>query len=148
MMGLNVLLVEDDANNARLLREAVKGHSSVRSFQQLEDPDGIVHYVRAKASEKPDLIFLDLKLPAGRTLELLRQIKSHEDTRVIPTVVFTPPESHAEVQEAYKRYANCCLLKPSLYHDLRSTVGAVLDFWCVFAVLAGFRNPVCRPDLG
>ncbi len=79
-----VLIVEDHKDSC-LWISAVLRQSG---FQTLEANDGTMG-VQLARREKPDLILLDIHLPAGSGYFVLDSLKKVEDTRGIPVIVMT-----------------------------------------------------------
>jgi two-component system KDP operon response regulator KdpE len=78
------LLVEDDPNIARLLREILTLHG----YLVAEVRDGAAAW-EAVHRGKPDLVILDIGLPNVHGLDVLDQIKTHPDTMHVPVIVAT-----------------------------------------------------------
>ena len=79
-----VLIVEDDANSRKLIRDLlqVSGHTT------LEATDGKQGVALAK-EKRPDLILMDIQLPVMDGLEATRILKADNETREIPIVALT-----------------------------------------------------------
>src|ERR1700733_8515971 len=93
VMPEEVLLVEDNPGDARLVREALRAANP--SIRLCLTYDGVMAmtflkqqgaYVRAP---RPKLILLDLNLPRMNGREVLSLIKSDESLKSIPTIVLT-----------------------------------------------------------
>lgn len=82
-----LLLVEDNEMNRDMLSRRLQR----RGFQVVMAMDG-AQGVAMAASEKPDLILMDMSLPAIDGWEATRQIKANPSTRQIPVIAIT---SHA-----------------------------------------------------
>ena len=79
-----VLIVEDDLLTARKLSCEIKeaGYAVTVAADSAQG-------VRFAHSDKPDLIVLDLMLPAGGGLWVLERLKMSANTRLIPVIVLT-----------------------------------------------------------
>jgi len=89
-MGSKILVVDDD--NALLLLISKK--LSQAGHQVLTALDG-AQAVRHAAREAPDLILLDIRLPAGGGAGVLKTLKSSAKTMQIPVIVMTASEDPA-----------------------------------------------------
>ena len=89
-----VLLVEDD----RFLRRACEASLRRRGLTVLSAQDGEQGLQMAR-SERPDLILLDLLMPKLTGLQVLRALKSGEDTRGIPVLVLSNSSSPQDIGE-------------------------------------------------
>ena len=89
-----ILLVEDNETNRDMLRRRLerKGYTVVTA------QDGEQGYSLAY-SEKPDLVLMDISLPAMDGWQVAELLKAHEATRHIPIIVLT---AHALVSDRAK----------------------------------------------
>lgn len=138
---INVLLVEDNPGDVRLLEETFKSGSALKRLNAV--PDGIeaLKYLRREASyadaERPDLILLDLNLPRKDGRELLAEIKKDHDLCRIPVIVLTTSNSESDVKACYQLHSNCYLVKPLDFETFSGIVTLVEDFWMKTVRLPG-----------
>jgi CheY-like chemotaxis protein len=97
---LRILYVEDNDDNIYVL----KNRLTRAGYTLLVARDGAAGVAMA-ATERPDLILMDLSLPVMDGWEATRQIKSAPGTRDIPVIALT---SHAMVGEREKALAAGC----------------------------------------
>jgi CheY-like chemotaxis protein len=130
---LNVLLVEDNPGDVRLMREAFGNGSWKKKLDAVEDGEEALAYLRKQApygaAPKPDLIFLDLNLPKKDGREVLFEIKADESLRRIPVVVLTTSEAERDVARAYDLHANCYIKKPTDLDEYLEVIRACENFW-------------------
>jgi DNA-binding response OmpR family regulator len=82
---------------------------------------------------RPDVVLLDLHLPAMRGEEFLRRLRRVDALRSLPVVVFTESPRTVDVVRSYKAGANCYLVKPRGRRALEATVRLFLKFWLELA---------------
>jgi DNA-binding response OmpR family regulator len=116
-----ILLIEDDPHALEMLRFRLTkaGHT----VSQAQDGDeGLL-----KALHKPDLIFLDVRLPKIDGWELCKTLKNEPRTRHIPIVMLTGCSQ--PVQEAYGKFcgADAYLTKPWDPKQLMDVVHQLLE---------------------
>lgn len=99
--NITVLIVEDET----VFRLIYRGVLENEGFNVIEADDGKKGWELAK-SEKPDLILLDLILPGLTGYEVLEKIRSHEDTKNIPVVVFSVLGESKDIDKAIDLGAN------------------------------------------
>lgn len=87
MAGKKILIVDDDPDFAQLLQFDLKK----KGFETVLAGDGEQGLVKA-ASDKPDLIILDIKMPKMDGYTLVRRLKKEDETRNIPLIVLTSYE--------------------------------------------------------
>jgi len=142
---IQVLLVEDNAGDVRLTIEAFREANGSIVLHVATDGVEAMDFLqrRGKAyadAPRPDLILLDLNLPRMDGREVLSRIKSDSDLRLIPTIILTTSESHADVQTGYKLNANCYLNKPVQFDVFESLVRSINEFWLTKAILPHSRT--------
>ncbi len=93
---IQILLVEDNKSDAMLTIRALKKHNLANNLVHLIDGAQALDFIFGKGefegrniSEKPKVIFLDLKMPKVSGLEVLKILKSDERTKLIPIVMMT-----------------------------------------------------------
>ncbi|OON83039.1 response regulator [Streptomyces tsukubensis] len=118
----DVLLVEDDAADALLIEDALHEHGAARVITRVSDGLDALTYLRDPATERPDLIVLDLNMPRMNGRELLAVLKSDDDLALIPVVILTTSAAPDDVQGAYRGHANAYVTKPV---NLDQFIGAV-----------------------
>ena len=130
---LEILLVEDNPGDVRLIKEAFRDSPSVGSFQVTGDGEAAIDYL-SKVGEnglnaRPDMIFLDLNLPKKNGLEVLEEIKSNPVLRSIPIVVLTTSNSEEHIYRSYNLNANCYITKPVDFNEFMNVVKVIETFW-------------------
>jgi CheY-like chemotaxis protein len=114
-----ILLVEDDAAHAEIVRRNLEGFRLGNRLVHVADGQAALDYLYRRAefsdpqqSPRPGIILLDLRLPKVDGLEVLRTIKSDPDLSRIPVVVLTTSAAETDVAKAYDCHANSYLVKP------------------------------------
>ena len=132
--SVEILLIEDNPNDAELTIDALRKKKLANKVQILEDGVQALDYIfgRGKYSgqkSKPKLILLDLKLPKISGLEVLKEIKTNKKTRRIPVVVLTSSKEVSDIKEAYKLGANSYIVKPVDFDQFTNAVGEIGLYW-------------------
>ncbi|MBI4347158.1 MAG: response regulator [Elusimicrobia bacterium] len=131
--AIQVLLVEDDPEYARLLAEAVKASDGRVQLTTVDDGQKAVDFVRRRQpyslARRPDLILLDLHLPRKPGLEVLHELKGDATLRVIPVIALTTSSDERDIWEAYAAGCNCYVTKPIELADFCRLVRLLSDFW-------------------
>lgn len=107
--SLAVLIVEDEPLGAARLTELLAGRDGVRLLGVAEDCRAAIEEIR---KQRPDLVFLDIQIPLGSGIDVIREIGPAE----MPATVFTTAYD-AYATEAFRVAAVDYLLKP--YSDER-----------------------------
>jgi two-component system, chemotaxis family, response regulator Rcp1 len=136
---LEVLLVEDNPGDVRLVREALKesgfpGHLNVATDGE-EATDILWNRGDHENDPRPDLILLDLNLPGKNGRAVLQEIKTDPDLRRIPVAVFSTSGAQSDLDHAYNCHANCYIRKPSDLDEYMQVVRSIERFWTTVATL-------------
>src|SRR5260370_42387779 len=81
--------------------------------------------------ENPAVFLLDLNLPKVNGLEVLQQIKSDENLKVIPVVVLTSSHEEKDMVASYKLGVNAYVVKPVDFHEFVNAIKQLGVFWAV-----------------
>lgn len=136
---INILLVEDNAGDVRLIQEAFKDSKIENKFSVVYDGESAMKYLyrqgEFKDTNRPDIIFLDLNLPKKSGMEILEEIKTDPELRKIPVVVLTTSSSAEHIQKSYGLHANCYITKPVDFNQFVDVVKVIEGFWFNIAKL-------------
>lgn len=116
-----ILLIEDNEVNRDMLRRRLEH----KGFVVIPAEDGEQGYSLAQ-SEQPDLILLDISLPAMDGWQVAQLLKAHHTTRHIPIIVLT---AHALVSDRAKAFEAGCSdyqTKPIEFARLRQKIESLL----------------------
>ena len=137
---VEVLLIEDNPGDVRLLEEAFKELQANVHLKVAKDGAEGIDAVEKESGQGfktwPDLILLDLNLPKISGHEVLARIKNNPETRRIPVIILTSSRAEADVRRAYDSHANAYLRKPSSLEDLISAAKQIKSFWMECVTLA------------
>lgn len=133
---VEILLVEDNPNDAELTIRALKKHHLANNLVHVRDGAEALDFVFAKGkySERnikngPKVVLLDLKLPKVDGLEVLRQTKSDERTKVIPVVILTSSKEEQDVVRSYQLGVNSYIMKPVDFDKFIKAVSELGLYW-------------------
>jgi CheY-like chemotaxis protein len=128
-----VLLIEDNPGDVRLMREALAQSGIGGELHVAADGIEGMAFLRDRASRRngplPDLILLDLNLPRKDGRDVLAEIKQDPVLRRIPVVVFTSSHAAEDIIRAYELRANCYVSKPIELERFMDVVKGVEGFW-------------------
>ena len=145
-----ILVLEDDENDAILLKRALKRLSVPNPIHIVTDGEEGIEYLtgRGKYADRsafpfPGFIITDLKMPKKSGMEVLKWLSEHEQYRVIPTLVLTSSKEETDVAKAYGFGANSYMVKPADFQDLEKMMRLIHDYWTVCEK----PGPTNRPNL-
>jgi CheY-like chemotaxis protein len=133
MTQRSILLVEDNAGDVRLTREALREADVAADLVAVPDGEQALAFLRKEGDHEdagePDLILLDLNLPKKNGLEVLEEIKGDPKLRRTPVIMLTTSSSARDVAACYDRGVNCYVVKPLDLDDFTGLVQAINRFW-------------------
>jgi len=138
MRELRILVIEDSPSDVRLIREALKDTPvPVRLSVARDGVEGLnyLHSSERNASERPDLVLLDLNLPKKNGCEVLAEMKSDPGLKQIPVLVMTSSKADDDISKVYSLNANCYITKPGNLNEYIDVVHAIEGFWFMTATL-------------
>ncbi len=130
---IEVLVVEDNPGDIRLLKEAFNEHKIKNNLNVVTDGEMAMNYL-FKLGEyvnatTPDMILLDLNLPKKDGRQVLSEIKTNDFLRKIPVVVLSTSENENDITNAYDNYANCFISKPLDFNKFMEMIKDLQNFW-------------------
>ncbi len=142
----NILLVEDNPDDAALTLRALKGHHVTNEVVLARDGVEALDYLfgrdgGAAPVELPALILLDLKLPRVNGLEVLKRVRSEARTRLLPVVILTSSDEDRDVLEGYRLGANSYVRKPVDFVEFTEAARQLGLYW----LLMNRNAPAPRP---
>ena len=136
---VGILLVEDNPADVRLTQEVLKDAKVRNTLTVARDGVEAMALLRREGKYvtalRPDLILLDLNLPKKDGRELLQEIKSDEELRVIPIIILTTSTSEEDILKSYGLHANCYINKPVNLDQFVKVVRSIEDFWLTIVKL-------------
>lgn len=127
------LLVEDNNAHAKLVMLHLADAQSNVVVDRVSDGSEALDYLRRQGHfadrERPDVVLLDLRLPRVDGHEVLRQVKSDEELKVIPVVVLTTSTAESDKQAAYSNHANSYITKPLDFDQFQQMIQSLRLYW-------------------
>lgn len=131
--AIEILLVEDNPADVRLMLEALKDAKVRNRVSVVSDGVEAMEYLhRSAASGKGpnvDVILLDLNLPRKDGREVLAEIKTDKQLQHIPVVVLTTSQAEEDILKSYQLHANCYVTKPVDLKQFLKVVESIEGFW-------------------
>lgn len=128
-----VLLIEDDPGDQKLIARMLNKTDYSLNIISIDDGEAAMQYLikvgESKDKDTPDLIILDLNLPKIPGLGLLKAIKSIENLKMIPVVIFTTSIAENDIKSSYLNFASGYIRKPAEINELEDIISVLTDYW-------------------
>ena len=133
-----ILLVEDNADDEALTLRALTRNNIGNEVIVARDGDEALDwlfctgkYQSRDPRQQPALVLLDLKLPKVDGLEVLKRIRDHVDTRLVPVVILTSSREEQDRLRGYLNGANSYIRKPIDFAHFVEAVRQLGLYWLV-----------------
>jgi CheY-like chemotaxis protein len=132
-----ILLVEDDPKDVELTLTALEEYNLANEVVVAGDGAEALDYLyyrgkfASRPTDNPAVLLLDLKLPKVDGLEVLQQIKSDENLRMIPVVVLTSSREEKDMVRSYSLGVNAYVVKPVDFHEFVNAIKELGMFWAI-----------------
>lgn len=143
-----ILLVEDNPTDEALtLRALTKSHLITQIVVARDGAEALDQiYARGSFADRvpglPLVVLLDINLPKISGLDVLRDLRSHEQTRDLPVVMLTSSHEDIDLITAYRGGVNSYVIKPVDFADFSEAVGQIGLYWSlVNAAPPAVSNP-------
>lgn len=130
---IEILLVEDDAGDIDLTKEAFADSQLKFNFHVVRDGVEALAYLRREPSYhravKPDLMLLDLNMPKKGGLEVLEELKDDCRFGNLPIIVLSSSQAPEDMLISYALGANLYVSKPFGLSEFARFVKSIENFW-------------------
>ena len=132
---VDILLVEDNPNDAELTLRALKKHNLTNTLEWVKDGAEALDFLfkrgnyAKRTNHTPKLVLLDLRLPKLDGLEVLKAIRADPKTEMIPVVIMTSSTEELDIVSSYKLGANSFVSKPVVFDEFLKVVADLGLYW-------------------
>ena len=131
-----ILIVEDDINDQAFIRRAFKRCDAPERIAIVNDGEeatvylrGLGPYAERALHPLPRLIVTDLKMPRMGGIDLLTWMQTRPEFRLIPVLVLTSSNDHADIANAFGHGAKGYMIKPVQFSDLENLMRTIASYW-------------------
>jgi two-component system response regulator len=132
---VEILLVEDNETDAEMTIRALRRKNLANNLVWVKDGAEALDFIfrRGAYASRPDgapkLMLLDLKMPKVDGIEVLRQIKSNEETKALPVVMLTSSAEERDIVASYAFGVNSYVVKPVDFSNFVNEVAKAGCYW-------------------
>lgn len=130
---INILLVEDNPADVYLIRTILQASQTSYRLHNVLNGEEVMKFLLQQEkntnTSRPDLILLDLNLPLKNGFEVLKEIKSIPEFKMIPVIILTSSTAEQDILKSYNLFASCYISKPLDWNDFINTFKSLENFW-------------------
>lgn len=137
---VEILFVEDSADDATLTIRALKKSGFSNKLHHVVDGAAALDflYCRGIYSERnrnhsPKLILLDLKMPKVSGIQVLENVKSDPNLKLIPVVMLTSSNEGPDIDKCYQLGANSYIVKPVDSDNFFHAIKEIGLYWMILS---------------
>lgn len=135
--SVEVLLVEDNLNDAELTIRQLKKHNLANNLFHVKDGEEALDFIFSTGKYAdtrdilypPRLVLLDIQMPKVNGIEVLRKIKSDENTKSIPVVMLSSSKEDPDIRNCYALGANSYIVKPVNFQGFAEAIKNLGFYW-------------------
>lgn len=131
-----VLLIEDSADDAKFIADAIAGVVPRERLQVCASGEEALDFIYCRgayggrsAAALPLLVILDLGLPKLDGLEVLREIRGNPATRLLPVTLLSGSNSQGDVVKAAELGANSFVRKVPNLQQMSGQLRQLVGYW-------------------
>ena len=134
----SILLVEDNPDDEELVLRSLRKANIANEVTVARDGEQAIEYLFGGGGRKalgpgqlPAVVLLDLRLPKVGGFEVLKKIRAHHDTRMLPVVILTSSSEEEDMVKSYETGANSYVRKPIDFTEFAHAVSQLGLYWLI-----------------
>jgi two-component system, response regulator len=142
-----ILVIEDNPSDGKHMLRALRGLALPNDIILFDDGAEALEYITGSNTSvgnimqaAPECVFLDLSLPNIDGLDILRQLRIQDRTRLTPVVIFTSSKEPSDLRKSYELGANSYVHKPIDADEFTLAVQQTGTYW----VQRNVQPPIAR----
>lgn len=129
---IEILLIEDDPDDAELTIHALKKHNLVNHLVHIDDGEKALQFLYNEKNNLPKLILLDLRMPRVDGIQILKKLKGDPVKRDIPVIVLVSSRDGKSYVESFQLQADAYIVKPV---DFKKFFRAIADIGLTWKIV-------------
>jgi len=121
-----IFYADDDHDDLEVFRDVVQTIGSKINLMTHDHGEKILNALR-NPPPTPKIIFLDLNMPGKSGFEVLEEIKSSDDLKDLPVVIFSTSNDPSNISRSMKMGANYYVTKPTSFESLKKSIEHTLN---------------------
>lgn len=132
-----ILIAEDNQNDIELLLAAFEESNIANTVDVVRNGVEVLDYLFYRGNytnrEKtpPLFILLDLKMPKLNGIQVLKEIRSSEEYKMIPVIILSSSKMESDIMSCYELGANSFVVKPIGFPEYVKAIKTLGYFWTI-----------------
>ncbi|MBP1221625.1 response regulator [Flavobacterium sp. 1355] len=126
MIDLTIFYTDDDEDDLSIFTDAVESISKKIELKTYNGGEKLLTAIY-NPPPTPHVVFLDLNMPGKNGFDVLAELRSSEEKRDIPVVIFSTSSEPGIIEKCRKLGANFFITKPVLMKDIVKSIEYVLE---------------------
>lgn len=142
LKAISALMVEDNIDHAELMIEALNEFNVKNSIAHVTNGEQAIAYLRNEKPyqdkqqfSRPDIVFLDIRMPRLSGIATLQIIKADASLRDIPVVMISTSNTAPEIKDCYSLGASGYITKPLQFEDFSQKMKELNYYWVLTSEL-------------
>ena len=131
--SIDILLCEDNLGDVYIITDFLQNSDREYNLHHVTNSEAAIDYLeqlgKEQGSSRPDLILLDLNLPKKHGFEVLEEIKTNPQLKIIPVIILTSSSSEQDILKSYALYGSCFITKPFDFEEFTEVIKKIENFW-------------------
>ncbi|HDY6482466.1 TPA: response regulator [Stenotrophomonas maltophilia] len=132
-----ILLAEDSPADAEMAIDSLEEARLANPIVHVEDGVEVMDYLLRRGAFAnreeglPAVLLLDIKMPRMDGLEVLRQIREHEELKRLPVVILSSSREESDLARSWDMGVNAYVVKPVDVDQFFGAVQTLGKFWAL-----------------
>ena len=129
MIESEILLIEDNPLDRELTIRSLHEQGLNGKIIVATDGAEAIDIITRLPLHSLKIALVDLKLPKVDGLEVIKAMRAHEATKLLPIIVFSSSEEESDIRRCYEAGANSYIVKPIRLDEIGKTMAQVSNYW-------------------
>jgi len=121
MTNYTIFYTDDDEDDLSIFADAVEAIKQKITLQTYTGGEKLLNAI-FNPPPTPHVVFLDLNMPGKNGFDVLEEIRSSEDKKDIPVVIYSTSSEPSIIEKCRNLGANCFITKPVLMSDIIKSI--------------------------
>ncbi|MFB9080831.1 response regulator [Flavobacterium procerum] len=126
MTNFTIFYTDDDEDDLSIFTDAVESVPQKINLQTYSGGQKLLNAI-FNPPPTPYVVFLDLNMPGKNGFDVLEEIRSSQDQKNIPVIIYSTSNEPGIIEKCRTLGANCFVTKPVLMSDIVKSIEYALE---------------------